>query len=167
MGQAAIRAGADPLSTYIAGMQGKQKAFQTKQNFDAQGRSQADMFNAQADQQANMFNAQMFDRTYNNLIAQARDAQTAEQQAAIAGLATNYSKYNQDENLKSLYLDNLQTAFEIGKDRPFSMTLDKNGKPVFTFDPMQESTTDTKTTKSENTTTPKLGSKSKSKTSNK
>lgn len=167
MGQAAIRAGADPLATYIAGMQGKQKAFQTKQNYDAEGRSRADMFNAQADQQANMFNAQMFDRTYNNLIAQARDAQTAEQQAAIASLANNYSKYNQDENLKSLYLDNLQTAFEIGKDRPFSMTLDKNGKPVFTFDSMQESTTDTKTTKSENTTTPKLGSKSKSKTSNK
>jgi hypothetical protein len=167
MGQAAIRAGADPLATYIAGMQGKQKAFQTKQNYDAEGRSRADMFNAQADQQTNTFNAQMFDRTYNNLIAQARDAQTAEQQAAIASLTTNYSKYNQDENLKSLYLDNLQTAFEIGKDRPFSMTLDKNGKPVFTFDSMQESTTDTKTTKSENITTPKLGSKSKSKTSNK
>ena len=147
MGQASVRAGADPLSAYIAGIGGKEKAFQTKQNFDAQGRMQADMFNAQAKQQADYINAQMFDRTYNNLIGQARDAQTAEQQAALTSIANNYAKYNQDENLKQLYLDNLQSAFEIGKDRPFSFTLDPNGKPVFTYNNLPASTTEAEQTK--------------------
>ena len=133
MGQASVRAGADPLSAYIAGIGGKEKAFQSKQNFDAQGRMQADQFNAQAQQRADMMNAQMFDRTYNQLIAQARDAQTAEQQAAISNLIEKKAKYDQDENLKSLYLDNLQSAFEIGKDRPYSMTVDPQGRPVFSY----------------------------------
>jgi hypothetical protein len=145
MGQAAVRAGADPLSAYIAGVGGKEKAYQTKQNFDAQGRMQADMFNAQSKMQSDMMNAQMFDRTYNNLIAQARDAQTAEQQAALTNIINNYSKYNQDENLKSLYLDNLQSAFDIGKDRPFSMTVDPKGRPVFSFDNVPKTTTETTT----------------------
>lgn len=100
MGQASVRAGADPLSAYIAGVGAKEKAFQTKQNFDAQGRMQADMFNAQAQQRSDMFNAQMFDRTYNQMIAQARDAATAEQQAAIANIQNNVAKYRQDENMK-------------------------------------------------------------------
>lgn len=133
MGQASVRAGADPLSAYIAGIGGKERAFQSKQNFDAQGRMQADMFNAQAQQRANMMNAQLFDRTYNNLIAQARDAATAEQQAAIANLVQKKAKYDQDENLKSLYLDNLQSAFEIGKDRPYSITLDPKGQPTISY----------------------------------
>jgi hypothetical protein len=147
MGQASVRAGADPLSAYIAGIGGKEKAFQTKQNFDAQGRMQADMFNAQAKQQADYINAQMFDRTYNNLIGQARDAQTAEQQAALTSISNNYAKYNQDENLKQLYLDNLQSAFEIGKDRPFSFTLDPNGRPLFTYNNLPASTTEAEQTK--------------------
>ena len=133
MGQASVRAGADPLSAYIAGIGGKEKAFQSKQNFDAQGRMQADMFNAQSQQRADMMNAQLFDRTYNNLIAEARDAATAEQQAAITSIIKNKAKYDQDENLKSLYLDNLQSAFEIGKDKPYSMTVDPEGRPVFNF----------------------------------
>ena len=133
MGQAAVKGGADPLSAYIAGIGGKEKAFQSKQNFDAQGRMQADMFNAQAQQRTDMMNAQMFDRTYNNLIAQARDAATAEQQASIVNLIDKKAKYDQDENLKSLYLDNLQSAFEIGKDRPYSMTVDPQGRPTFSY----------------------------------
>jgi hypothetical protein len=133
MGQASVRAGADPLSAYIAGIGGKERAFQSKQNFDAQGRMQADTMNAQAQQRADMMNAQLFDRTYNNLIAQARDAATAEQQAAISNLVQKKAKYDQDENLKSLYLDNLQSAFEIGKDRPYSMTVDPQGRPTFSY----------------------------------
>ena len=146
MGQASVRAGADPLSAYIAGIGGKEKAFQTKQNFDAQGRMQADQFNAQAQMQADRMNAMMFDRTYNQLIGQARDAQTAEQQAALTSIINNYSKYNQDENLKSLYLDNLQSAFEIGKDRPFSMTVDPKGRPVFSYDTLPNQVTTETTT---------------------
>jgi hypothetical protein len=100
MGQASVRAGADPLSAYIAGIGGKERAFQSKQNFDAQTRMQADGFNAQSQQRADMMNAQMFDRTYNQMIAQARDAATAEQQSAISSLVQNKAKYDQDERLK-------------------------------------------------------------------
>lgn len=99
MGQAAVRAGADPLSSYIAGLGQKDKSFQTKQNFDAQARMQADAFNAQAKQQAEMFNAQNFDRVYNNMIAQARDAQTAEQQAAINSIIKNKAMYDRDQTM--------------------------------------------------------------------
>jgi hypothetical protein len=180
MGQSAVRAGADPLSAYIAGIGGKEKAFQTKQNFDAQGRMQADVFNAQSKQQSDMFNAQMFDRTYNNLIAQARDAATAEQQAAISNLIEKKAKYDQDENLKSLYLDNLQSAFEIGKDRPYSMALDPKGQPVFKFGALpyeqpqvgseknKNKQTSSKTSKKEDDTkVTDVVSKSKSKTNRK
>ena len=102
MGTAAIRGGADPNMAYIAGLDAKQKAFQTKQNFDAQGRSQADMANAQMSMQADQFNAQAFDRVYNNLVGQARDAQSAEKLAAVASLTEKRGKFEQDENLKAL-----------------------------------------------------------------
>jgi hypothetical protein len=165
MGQAAVRAGADPLSAYIAGVGGKEKAYQTKQNFDAQGRMQADMFNAQSKMQSDMMNAQMFDRTYNNLIAQARDAQTAEQQAALTNIINNYSKYNQDENLKSLYLDNLQSAFDIGRQGASSFELAPNGMPRFYYDNMPkvqaETTQPTKESKSSSNTSKTSRSKNK------
>ena len=102
MGMAAMRSGADPNMAYIAGLDAKQKAFQTKQNFDAQGRSQADMANAQMSMQADQFNAQAFDRVYNNLIGQARDAQSGEKLAAVASLTEKRGKFEQDENLKAL-----------------------------------------------------------------
>jgi len=99
---AAMRAGADPNMAYIASLDAKQKAFQSKQNFDAQGRSQADMANAQMSERADQFNAQAFDRVYNNLIGQARDAQSGEKLAAIASLTEKKGKFDQDENLKAL-----------------------------------------------------------------
>lgn len=159
MGQAAVRAGADPLSAYIAGVGGKEKAYQTKQNFDAQGRMQADVFNAQSAMDTSRLNAAMFDRTYNNLIAQARDAQTAEKQAAVTSIINNYNKYNQDENLKSLYLDNLQSAFDIGRQGASSFELAPNGMPRFYYDNMSNvqnqqvdsTTTNTSNTKKSNT----------------
>lgn len=98
----AMRAGADPNMAYIAGLDAKQKAFQSKQNFDAQGRSQADMANAQMTERADQFNAQAFDRVYNNLVGQARDAQSAEKLAAVASLTEKRGKFEQDENLKAL-----------------------------------------------------------------
>jgi hypothetical protein len=98
----AMRAGADPNMAYIAGLDAKQKAFQSKQNYDAQGRSQADMANAQMSMQADQFNAQAFDRVYNNLIGQARDAQSGEKLAAVASLTEKKAKFDQDENLKAL-----------------------------------------------------------------
>ena len=102
MGTAAIRAGADPNMAYIAGLDAKQKAFQTKQNYDAEGRSKADIINAQMTERAGQFNAGAFDKVYNNLVGQARDAQSAEKQAAVASLVNKKGKFEQDENLKAL-----------------------------------------------------------------
>ena len=111
MGTAAMRAGADPNMAYIAGLDAKQKAFQTKQNYDAEGRTRADMANAQMSFQADQFNAGAFDRVYNNQIAQARDAQSAEKQAAVASLVTNKAKFEQDESLKALGIPILSPTF--------------------------------------------------------
>ena len=102
MGTAAIRGGADPNMAYIAGLDAKQKAFETKQNYDAEGRSRADIANAQMKFQADQFNAGAFDKVYNNLVGQARDAQSAEKQAAVANLVNKKAKFEQDENLKAL-----------------------------------------------------------------
>jgi hypothetical protein len=102
MGTAAIRAGADPNMSYIAGLDAKQKAFGAKQNYDANARSQADMANANSSFQADQFNVGAFDKVYNNSIAQARDAQSAEKQAAVASLVTKKGQFEQDENLKAM-----------------------------------------------------------------
>ena len=102
MGTAAIRAGADPNMSYIAGLDAKQKAFAAKQNYDANARSQADMANANSSFQADQFNVGAFDKVYNNSIAQARDAQSAEKQAAVASLVTKKGQFEQDENLKAM-----------------------------------------------------------------
>jgi hypothetical protein len=100
MGQASVRAGADPLGAYIAGIGGKEKSFQTKQNFDAQGRMQADQFNAQAQMQSDRMNAAMFNQVYNQLIPRSRDLAAQEQQAAVANLVKNRAMYNRDESVK-------------------------------------------------------------------
>ena len=101
-GTAAMRAGADPNMAYIAGLDAKQQAFQGKQNYDAEGRSRADMANAQMKFQADQYNAGAFDKVYNNLVGQARDAQSAEKLGAVASLTEKKAKFDQDENLKAL-----------------------------------------------------------------
>jgi hypothetical protein len=111
MGTAAIRAGADPNMAYIAGLDAKQKAFQTKQNYDAEGRSKADIINAQMTERAGQFNAGAFDKVYNNLVGQARDAQSAEKQAAVANLVNKKGKFEQDENLKALGIPIVSPSF--------------------------------------------------------
>jgi len=111
MGTAAIRAGADPNMAYIAGLDAKQKAFQTKQNYDAEGRSKADIINAQMTERAGQFNAGAFDKVYNNLVGQARDAQSAEKQAAVANLVNKKGKFEQDENLKALGIPIVSPGF--------------------------------------------------------
>ena len=111
MGTAAMRSGADPLDVYIAGIDAKQKAFQTKQNYDAEGRTRADMANAQTSMQADQFNAQAFDRVYNNLVGQARDAQSAEKQASIANMITKKGLFDQSESRKAAFINNLVPSF--------------------------------------------------------
>ena len=111
MGTAAIRAGADSNMAYIAGLDAKQKAFQTKQNYDAEGRSKADVANAEMSFNADRLNQGAFDAVYNTQIAQARDAQSAEKQAAVASLVNKKGKFEQDENLKALGIPILSPTF--------------------------------------------------------
>ena len=133
MATATQRAGGDPLTTYIAGLDAKQKAFQAKQNFDAQGRSQADMANAQTRMQADQINAQYFDRVYNNLVGQARDAQSAEKQAAIASLTNKKAKFTQDETKKSAYINALMENYDVDSKGNFTLKPGKN--PVINSNP--------------------------------
>jgi len=142
MGQAAVRAGADPLSTYIAGTTAMDPIFQRKQNFDAQQRGQTDVRNVMMDQQAQARNAMMFDKTYNNLIAQARDAQTAEKQRAITSIVKNKAMHDQEENRKKAYIDNLTSAYNVGAISPESFEMAKIMGPMFSspynFPPNQQ-----------------------------
>jgi len=133
MATATQRAGGDPLTTYIAGLDAKQKAFQAKQNFDAQGRSQADMANAQTRMQADQINAQYFDRVYNNLVGQARDAQSAEKQAAIASVTNKKAKFTQDETKKSAYINALMENYDVDSKGNFTLKPGKN--PVINSNP--------------------------------
>lgn len=122
MGTAAVRAGADPLSAYIAGLDTKQKAFQTKQNYDANARAQTDVANASSKMQTDQFNANAFNSVYNNLIASARDAQSAEKQASIANMSKNYADWNAVEQSKDFYYNNFIPAYNLDPNKTNEMT---------------------------------------------
>lgn len=102
---AAMRYGADPNMAYIAGLDSKQKAFQTKQNYDAEGRWKADLYNADAKFKADVYNADAFNTGYNDMYATALGNQSESKQASVANLVNLRNKYNQDENLKEFYLN--------------------------------------------------------------
>jgi hypothetical protein len=133
MATATQRAGGDPLTTYIAGLDAKQRAFQAKQNYDAEGRSRADMANAQTRMQADQINAQYFDRVYNNLVGQARDAQSAEKQAAIANLVNKKAKFTQDETKKAAYINALMENYDVDSKGNFTLKPGKN--PIINSNP--------------------------------
>jgi len=132
MGTAAVRAGADPLTSYLAGMDAKQRSFQTKQNYDAEGRSKADMFNAQGQLNADQMNASAFNSVYNQMIGQARDAQSAEKQAALANMVEKSAKHDQSENLKQWYFDNGVHSYDADGNT-LQMTLNPEGMPTFNY----------------------------------
>lgn len=111
MQTAALRSGADPNMAYAMGLDAKQKAFQTKQNYDAEGRWKADATNFQADMQSQMANAELFDRTYNTLYGTAKAKQSEAKQAAITNLVEGRAKYEQDESLKELYSKNFMPSY--------------------------------------------------------
>jgi len=113
MGTAAVRAGADPLATYIASTDAKQKAFQTKQNYDANARSQADQFNAQGQLSADQMNANSFNRVYNDLIGSARANQSAIKQDQLSALTKKYADWNSLESEKEFYYNNLIPSFNL------------------------------------------------------
>lgn len=133
MATATQRAGGDPLTTYIAGLDAKQKAFQAKQNYDAEGRSRADMANAQMRMSADQINAQYFDRVYNNLVGQARDAQSAEKQAAIASVTNKKAKFTQDETKKAAYINALMENYDVDSKGNFTLKPGKN--PILNSNP--------------------------------
>lgn len=133
MATATQRAGGDPLTTYIAGLDAKQKAFQAKQNYDAEGRSRADMANAQMRISADQINAQYFDRVYNNLVGQARDAQSAEKQAAIASVTNKKAKFTQDETKKAAYINALMENYDVDSKGNFTLKPGKN--PILNSNP--------------------------------
>lgn len=121
MGTAAVRAGADPLATYIAGMDSKQKAFQTKQNYDANARSQADQFNAQGQLNADQMNANSFNRVYNELIGNARANQSTIKQDQLSSLTENYANWNNSQTNKELYYNNLIPSFNLDLNKTTDM----------------------------------------------
>lgn len=110
-GTAAVRAGADPLDVYIAGLDAKQKIAETAENYDMQSRANTDQANAQMKMNANQLNMAAFDKVYNNQIAQARDAQSAEKQAALSNLITKKAMFDQSESRKAAFINNLVPSF--------------------------------------------------------
>lgn len=129
MGTATMRAGADPLQVYIAGLDAKQKAFQAKQNYDAEGRWKADTANAEMSFNADKLNQGAFDAVYNTQIANARDAQSYEKQAALASLVTKKGQFTQDENLKALGIPIVAPGYDVTSDG--QITLPKGYKANF------------------------------------
>jgi hypothetical protein len=76
-----------------------------------QSRANTDQANAQMRMNANQLNMAAFDKVYNNQIAQARDAQSAEKQAAIANLTTKKAMFDQSESRKAAFINNLVPSF--------------------------------------------------------
>lgn len=157
MGQSALRAGADPNMIYAMGLDAKNKAFQAKSNYDAEGRSKADIFNAQSSFDAGKINAELFDRTYNNLYATARANQSEAKQASLTNLIENRAMHNQEENIKELYSKNFMPSYSYDQE---TKTWNPVGNPVYNYNkPATSATTTTTTTTSKKGAYLKIGGK--------
>lgn len=156
---AAMRYGADPNLAYIAGLDAKQKSFETKQNYDADARAKADMFNAEAKMRADTINAGAFNQVYNDLYAGAKSNQSEAKVKAIGSLAANRSKWAQDENLKKFYYNNFVTNYDFDSNDP-NLEMKPKGSQQFSItgvNPNQattSSTTGTPSVTTAPTTTP-------------
>jgi hypothetical protein len=142
---AAMRYGADPNLAYIAGLDSKQKAFETKQNYDAEGRSRADLYNADAKFKADSINAGAFNQVYNDLYAGAKSAQSEQKAKAINSLSTNRSKWAQDENLKKFYYNNFVTNYDFDSNDP-NLEMNAKGSQQFNIPGVNTSSATTTTT---------------------
>lgn len=111
MQSSALRAGADPNMTYAMSLDAKNKAFQTKQNYDAEGRWKADATNFDAELKTNGMNAQLFNQTYNDMYATAKSNQSEAKLAAVSGLVGSRAQYNADENMKEFYHNNFMPSY--------------------------------------------------------
>jgi hypothetical protein len=111
MQASALRAGADPNMTYAMSLDAKNKAFQTKQNYDAEGRWKADATNFDAELKTNAMNAELFNKTYNDMYATAKSNQSEAKLAAVTGLVESRAQYNADENMKEFYHNNFMPSY--------------------------------------------------------
>jgi hypothetical protein len=126
MATASQRAGGDPLTTYIAGLDAKQRAFGAKQNYDANARAAADQANASSQFNADRVNMTAFDQVYNTQIANARDAQSYEKNKQINSLVNKKAQFTQEENKKSAYINNLIENYDIDSKGNFTLKPGKN-----------------------------------------
>jgi hypothetical protein len=103
---------------YTATLDAKQKAFQTKQNYDAQARFEADKFNALSTAEANNKNVLAAAQVKNEYMAASQDLAETERLNSIFNLTDKVGKYYQDEYAKALYLDALIPGYYYdGRDR--------------------------------------------------
>ena len=141
---AAMRYGADPNMAYIAGLDAKQKAFQTKQNYDAEGRWKADLYNADAKFKADVYNADAFNQVYNDMYAGAKSAQAENRLAAMTNLVQNRAKWNQDETTKKFLLEN--TTPSLSTDKDGNVIMNPNENPNMSWSSSSTTTTSSPTT---------------------
>jgi len=160
LGISALRAGADPNMVFAMTADNEGKAFQEKRNWDAQAQERADQTNFNAELQTRGTNAQLFNQAYNDMYATAKGNQSVAKQNALTALVTNRAKYNQDENLKEFYYNNLVPSYNFDPNKPgFKMIPTRDPKTgVVTYRPAQgvSSTTEsyTPSTAKSTTTTP-------------
>lgn len=126
MATASQRAGGDPLTTYIAGLDAKQQAFGAKQNYDANARAAADQANASSQFNADRVNMTAFDQVYNTQIANARDAQSYEKNKQVNSLVNKKAQFTQEENKKSAYINNLIENYDVDSKGNFTLKPGKN-----------------------------------------
>jgi hypothetical protein len=150
---AAVRYGADPNLAYIAGLDAKQKSFENKQNYDAEGRSKADIYNADAKFKADTVNAGAFNQVYNDLYATAKSNQSEEKVKAVNALATNRAKWAQDENLKQFYFNNFVTNYDFDSNDP-NKEMKAKGSQQFNITGVNPTQTTTSSTAGTSTTAP-------------
>jgi len=128
MATATQRAGGDPLTTYIAGLDAKQRAFERKQNADLGEQSKVDRLNASSKYSADLTNANASNQVYNTQIANARDAQSYEKNKQINSLVNKKAQFTQEENKKSAYINNLIENYDVDSKGNFTL---KPGKTPF------------------------------------
>lgn len=117
-------------AAFTQALQAKQQAFGNKQNYDAQGRLQADQFNIGARNQEQNMDVYGVNQVYNNLIPLAKDYAAGERIAAMSSLSNKEAKNRQNENMKSLYLDNFWQNYQVDENGNFVFT----GSDAFTYD---------------------------------
>lgn len=148
---AAMRYGADPNMAYIAGLDAKERAFQTKQNYDAEGRWKADLYNADAKFKADVYNADVFNQVYNDMYAGAKSAQGESREAALTNLVQNRAMWDQSETTKKFYLENFAPNFNAtGRG---DVTVNPQGSGKF-YMPGSSTTTTTTTSSGSSSTSP-------------